>query len=539
MSVIELFVYLSLINWSILFTSWFLKQRYKKPIFLKFYWESSLIVLVLSLLILLLFIEKPYLHFKQVIFNFLLLLWAFKALILFYKKNKHGLDGSQDLIRGKDGLFKASNGFGLVQILALTPIFYINLLPGPNSLNFLDFCGFFLFLYGFYIETKSDYDLKKFRLNKSKEEKILNLNLWGISRHPNYFGYLIQWWALYLASLSSIGGSWTIFGPILITVFILRVPIQNISKHLEKSSVEYENYINATNKLFLNLFYKETRISILFRKLIPHNSLTRFFGVLSRSKIKVLKNLLIKSFLYIYKPNMQECEKSEVSEFTNFEEFFTRKLLPNSRYIDNSISKEIISPVDGIIVNSGRIKGETLIQAKGINYSLKSLVQNQEIEDSFNDGWFITIYLAPSDYHRIHFPYAGEIKETKYLRGDLNSVNLGAIRKIHSLYARNERTLLYLESKELNYAIINIGASIVGSIVPFWAIADNKKREQLIEEWNIGPAKELKAVEKGQELGYFAMGSTIILLFPTNINFQKNLLGQFKSVKFGDVLIKN
>ena len=132
-----------------------------------------------------------------------------------------------------------------------------------------------------------------------------------------------------------------------------------------------------------------------------------------------------------------------------------------------------------------------------------------------------------------------KIKETKYLRGDLNSVNLGAIRKIHSLYARNERTLLYLESKELNYAIINIGASIVGSIVPFWAIADNKKREQLVEEWNIGPAKELKAVEKGQELGYFAMGSTIILLFPTNINFQKNLLDQFKSVKFGDVLIKN
>lgn len=539
MSVIELFIYLSLINWSILFTSWFLKQRYKKPVFLKFYWESSLIVVVLSLLILLLFIEKPYLYFKQVIFNFLLLLWGVKALILFYKKNRYGLDGSQDLIRGKKELFKASNIFGLVQILALTPIFYINLLPGQNHLTFLDFCGFFLFLYGFYIETKSDYDLQKFRLNKPKGEKILNLNLWGISRHPNYFGYLIQWWALYLASLSSIGGSWSIFGPILITAFILRVPIQNISKHIEKSSLNYENYFNSTNKLFLNLFHKETRFSILFRKLIPHKSLTRFFGILSRSKIKVLKNLLIKSFLYIYNPNMQDYEKSEANEFSNFEEFFTRKLLPSSRYINNSISKEIISPVDGIIVSSGRIKDETLIQAKGISYSLKSLVQSREIEDSFKGGWFLTIYLAPSNYHRIHFPYSGEIKKTKYLKGDLNSVNLGAIRKIHSLYTRNERTLLYLESKELNYAIINIGASIVGSIVPFWAMADNKKREQLVEEWNIGPAEELKEVEKGQELGYFAMGSTIILLFPQNINFQKHLLDQFKSVKFGDVLVKN
>ena len=539
MSVIELFVYLSLINWSILFTSWFLKHRYKKPIFLKFYWESSLIVIVLSLLILLLFIEKPYLQFKQAIFNFLLLLWGFKALILFYKRNRHGLDGSQDLIRGKEELFKASNIFGLVQILALTPIFYINLLPGQNHLTFLDFCCFFLFLYGFYIETKSDYDLQKFRLNKSKEEKILNLNLWRISRHPNYFGYLLQWWALYLASLSSIGGSWSIFGPILITAFILKVPIRNISKHIEKSSLNYENYFNSTNKLFLNLFHKETRVSILFRKLIPHKSLTGFFGVLSRSKIKVLKNLLIKSFLYIYNPNMQECEKSEVNEFSNFEDFFTRKLLPESRYIDSSTSKEIISPVDGIIVSSGKIEGETLIQAKGINYSLKNLVQNQEIEDFFKEGWFVTIYLAPSNYHRIHFPCSGEIKKTQYLRGDLNSVNLSAIRKIDSLYARNERTLLYLESKELNYAIINIGASIVGSIVPFWATSGNKKRDNLVEEWNLGPAKELKAVEKGQELGYFAMGSTIILLFPTTINFQKNLLDQFKSVKFGDVLIKN
>ena len=78
----------------------------------------------------------------------------------------------------------------------------------------------------------------------------------------------------------------------------------------------------------------------------------------------------------------------------------------------------------------------------------------------------------------------------------------------------------------------------MGSIVPFWATSGNKKRDNLVEEWNLGPAKELKAVEKGQELGYFAMGSTIILLFPTTINFQKNLLDQFKSVKFGDVLIK-
>ena len=272
------------------------------------------------------------------------------------------------------------------------------------------------------------------------------------------------------------------------------------------------------------------------RSLVPFRQLTAFAGLISRSENQLIKKILINWFCYFYKPNLDESVNKKPQDFRSFNDFFTRKLESKSRpiYQDADI---IISPVDGMVVSLGNLKKGALIQAKGISYAVSELIQDQALENNFKNGCYITIYLAPINYHRIHFPFGGAIEKTKYLKGNLYSVNASSARRIKSLYSKNERTFTFVKSESFSYGLVSVGAAMVGSIVPFWNEEINSKKEHLVDLWNQGPEEDLLRVSKGEELGYFQMGSTVILLFPSDIQIDKNFLYEAKPVKFGEELI--
>jgi phosphatidylserine decarboxylase len=256
-------------------------------------------------------------------------------------------------------------------------------------------------------------------------------------------------------------------------------------------------------------------------------------GKLAASNNYLIKTILIKGFIQIYDPDLSLIKKENIKEFKSYNDFFIRELKANSRPIEQS-ENIITSPVDGTVVDFGKIIEGNLIQAKEFKYSISDLLGNVDLGAKFRNGLFVTIYLAPTDYHRIHSPYAGKIISSNHMGTSLHSVNDRAQRLISSLYVKNERGLVVVESKKLSYALVSVGASVVGSIVPFWSKNKIKFRNDLIKQWRKGPEENQKYVKKGQEIAHFRMGSTVILLLPEankiNINSFPPKLIHFKSI---------
>jgi len=269
-------------------------------------------------------------------------------------------------------------------------------------------------------------------------------------------------------------------------------------------------------------------------KLIPNILLTRILGFLASSKLKIVKTILIKGFIAIYKPNLNEALYEDIRKYESYNEFFTRKLKEGSRIIDNS-DTAFTSPVDWEIVDHGFIEEGQLIQAKKFKYALEDLV-GKNYKNLYDEGYFITIYLAPTDYHRIHCPFDGKIMDSQHLGTSLYSVNKKAQESIPKLYVKNERSVLQIDSEGLNYSLVSVGASVVGSIVPFWSVDENASRKQLIEEWK-SVAMLNEQVRKGDELAHFKMGSTVILLFEDSSKLDLDSLIENKLVKFGERLV--
>jgi len=272
-------------------------------------------------------------------------------------------------------------------------------------------------------------------------------------------------------------------------------------------------------------------------RFIPNRFLTFVMGKLAASNNYLIKTILIKGFIQIYDPDLSLIKKENIKEFKSYNDFFIRELKANSRPIEQS-ENIITSPVDGTVVDFGKIIEDNLIQAKEFKYSISDLLGNVDLGAKFRNGLFVTIYLAPTDYHRIHSPYAGEIISSNHMGTSLHSVNDRAQRLIPSLYVKNERGLVVVESKKLSYALVSVGASVVGSIVPFWSKNKIKFRNDLIKQWRKGPEENQKYVKKGQEIAHFRMGSTVILLLPEANKININSLYQNKTVKFGEKLIE-
>jgi len=536
MSLLEFFIYITLINWSIVTLLWLFIQKGDQFYLRDLYWGGGIVLLVLLTIALQSFLETSDFHIRQVLVNSMALVLGIKLLLSTNKKGKLKVGiGKEPYKRTLESYKNNFLKMAILQVIVISPIISVNYLPGINSLKFLDFMGFVIFFLGFYAETKSNRDLLAFKARNPKETEILTTGLWRLSRHPNYFGHILQWWALFIIACNSIGGEWSFYGPLIMSLYLLH-SIEGTEKRLLADFPKYKVYFNSTNKLIPDFFIGRKGPLAALRPLVPFKQLTALAGFFSKLESLFVKDLLINFFCYFYKPNLKEFVESDTKRFKSFNDFFTRKLKSESRPI-NTDKNIITSPVDGMVVQLGRIEKDTLIQAKGIKYTIGDLIKDKTLAKTFRNGFFITIYLAPKNYHRIHFPFAGTIEETKHLEGNLFSVNAQSTRRIKSLYSNNERTFCYVKSDNFYYGLVSVGAAMVGSIVPFWNTESKSKKRNLVNLWNEGPEEDSKAVSKGQELGYFQMGSTVILLLPSGIEADKNFLYESKAVKFGEELI--
>ena len=222
MSLLELFIYITLINWSIVTLLWLFIKKNDQFYLRDLYWGGGIALLALSAMALQSLLEISGFHLRQILVNSLALVLGIKLLLLTNKKGKLKVGTGKEVYERslesyKDNFLK----MGILQVIVISPIISVNYLPGMNSLNFLDFMGLILFSLGFYAETKSNRDLLAFKTRNPKETEILTTGLWGLSRHPNYFGHLLQWWALYIIACSSIGGEWSFYGPLIMSLYLL------------------------------------------------------------------------------------------------------------------------------------------------------------------------------------------------------------------------------------------------------------------------------------------------------------------------------
>jgi phosphatidylserine decarboxylase len=250
---------------------------------------------------------------------------------------------------------------------------------------------------------------------------------------------------------------------------------------------------------------------VWFQYLLPQHGLSRLVLRATRVRTTWFKNSLIKGFLKLYTIDMADAVQPDPFKYASFNEFFTRALKPGTRSIAPS-PREIASPVDGAVSEAGRIEGDRLLQAKGRQYTLTELLASQPWAKDFEGGSFTTIYLAPFNYHRIHMPLRGELRETVYVPGRLFSVNGATAAQVPRLFARNERVLTLFDTAFGEVALILVGALNVGSMATVWAGDITPAARRVVTTL----PRQAVSLAKGEELGRFNMGSTVILLFEPN-----------------------
>jgi phosphatidylserine decarboxylase len=250
------------------------------------------------------------------------------------------------------------------------------------------------------------------------------------------------------------------------------------------------------------------RAFVWLQYLLPQHALSRLILRATRVRTPWFKNALVRGFRKLYAIDMTEAAQGDPFGFGSFNEFFTRALKPGVRTIAADLSA-IACPVDGTISEAGIIEGESLLQAKGRRYTLTELLAAQPWARYFEGGSFATIYLAPFNYHRVHMPLRGQLKETVYVPGRLFSVNAATASHVPKLFARNERVLTLFDTAFGQVALIMVGALNVGSMATVWAGDITPAARRVITRL---PPQDV-SLEKGEELGRFNMGSTVILLF--------------------------
>jgi len=253
------------------------------------------------------------------------------------------------------------------------------------------------------------------------------------------------------------------------------------------------------------------RFAVLPQYLIPKQALTSFAGWVAGKERGAVTTWIIRRFVDKYGVDMSEALDSDIASYPSFNEFFTRALKPGARPIADA---DLVAPVDGAISQFGPIEGDQIFQAKGHSYSTTALVGGDAaLAERFKHGSFATLYLSPRDYHRIHMPCDGRLLRMIYVPGDLFSVNPTTARGVPGLFARNERVVCVFESARGPFVLVLVGATIVGSMATVWHGVVNPPRPGEIREWRYDDQQVV--LKKGEEMGRFLLGSTVVLLFPS------------------------
>ncbi|MFC0180096.1 archaetidylserine decarboxylase [Thorsellia kenyensis] len=271
-------------------------------------------------------------------------------------------------------------------------------------------------------------------------------------------------------------------------------------------------------------------IKIFLQHILPKQALTVCAGYLAKKELGWFTQLIIKGFIKLYKVDMSEAIHSDPKDYASFNAFFTRALKENMRPFSEK-NQELGFPADGQLSQFGDIEGEELIQAKGHTYSLTALLAgNPLLVDAFANGKFATIYLSPKDYHRLHMPCDGVLREMIYVPGSLYSVNLLTAANIPNLFARNERVICIFDTEFGPMAQILVGATIVGSIETVWSGVITPPRDGIIQRYTYPKEGEVDdslviKLKKGEEMGRFQLGSTVINLFSEQkVDFSEDLV---------------
>ena len=267
-----------------------------------------------------------------------------------------------------------------------------------------------------------------------------------------------------------------------------------------------------TDKMASKISVRATAFVVL-QYLLPKYWLTALVYRLTRIRNTAFKNFLIRKFVWLYDVNIEDADKGVPGGYATFNEFFTRGLARDSRKV-NSASTKIVSPVDGTLSASGSIENEQIFQAKGRNYGLRDLLAtNFDEANQFINGSFATIYLAPYNYHRVHAPLSAELRVARYVPGDLFSVNEATASGVPNLFARNERLICHFHTDAGPMVLIFVGALNVGSITTLWTGEIRPRKRGVVEELVLRSSVS-RFVSKGDLLGWFNMGSTVIVLMP-------------------------
>lgn len=276
------------------------------------------------------------------------------------------------------------------------------------------------------------------------------------------------------------------------------------------------------------------KLKLFLHYILPKKALTVVAGLLAANKIPSVKNYLISTFIKKYKVNMQEAVYEAPSDYPDFNTFFIRHLKPGVRPY---ASTAVVSPVDGMISEIGRIHQGQLIQAKGIDYRVDELLACDKMRSElFHEGLFATLYLSPKDYHRVHMPIDAELEAMIHVPGTLFSVQPLTARSIQRLFARNERLVVFFNTALGPMAMVLVGATIVGAIGTAWQ--GTLPRPYKTKTYTYTPEGPFNTTFKqGDEMGYFKLGSTVILLFgkEASLAWEDSLMAG-SALKLGEAL---
>ena len=276
------------------------------------------------------------------------------------------------------------------------------------------------------------------------------------------------------------------------------------------------------------------RLFVYLQYLLPRFWLTSLIYRVARIRNVAVKDFLITKFVRLYDVDIDDVKLDVPADFETFNAFFIRELESNARPVDSDVLS-IVSPVDGTVSSAGPIRNNSIFQAKGLDYSLEDLLAT-DLQDArrYIDGSYATIYLAPYNYHRIHAPLDGKVVAARYIPGDLFSVNTATAANVPGLFRRNERLVVHLESAHGPYALVFVGALNVGSISTPWSGEIRPRKTGVVEMISLESGPD--AVRKGDLLGWFNMGSTVILLLPAGISSWKTGLDPKATVRMGETI---
>ncbi len=254
------------------------------------------------------------------------------------------------------------------------------------------------------------------------------------------------------------------------------------------------------------------QLFIIIQHLLPQHLLSRLVGRIADCRMDWVKNTFIKMFASHFKVDMSDTQQPDLRQYPSFNAFFVRALRDGTRPICDEHA--IASPADGAISQLGAIRSGRILQAKGQSYSTTELLGGDPgLAALFDDGDFATIYLSPRDYHRVHMPCDGDLEKTAYVPGDLFSVNQTTAARVPRLFARNERLITIFQTSQGPVACVLVGAMIVAGIETVWSGQEAPPLRKIVTR-DFKAAIPAVSLQRGQEMGRFKLGSTVILLFP-------------------------